>query len=1296
MVKKIKRKKKKRYVKSNKDNLSEELIRIYEERLKELYINFETAVNSIPQILHKYSVKDIATSLFVSHLWLPNISSNIKHQFLLSIFTSMKPEGFSKDNKINSYNDFKKFLKQIYPLLPNFFMLEDYIPEPDWGEIKFFHNDQIYKIFYGQELSNVYDYLILFQMLYVHLDKEYFEISERSPSLELQNCLRLQDEIISNITSQPSSDALNELLPGHIEIPPQNFWENAMDFYNKFNPQNFFEVSFLNEFSINLGEWSQEYLNADKFQELVHRGRVVPKLFIYHEGHYFLVLPRRCSAILFDSWATIYERYHETVIKNDVPYSILIGRELYHYIRARVNCSFLKPFVSAVFPDGTSHDIFFSTAFISKDRLILFYVTNPAYSKDQIEQELEDITPKLNDAINLINSSSPVTLALPLSRKIIQFTAESNEKLKPELFVVVPYVSTDVFSFSIPKTFRGDVIFIDHLLGIIDELDDADSFASFIEYREEYNEYIQPDHIITPLDIFGSFKDSAGILIEDAADYNLISIDPHWGSHLRYKTLLDFWKIYPDKHFFDHPRSWRVKKETETRVRLEARGYLGVALYCRLGRVHVFLNAPFDSMSYEQGLLTNLLMECLEDSLSLNKTIIEKHQFFKTYDQFQVLFFPHSLVESNDKFKHLKHLNPQERYWQSDYMLIKESLYGIRLVFNDKLLSQALAEVKDRSIEISLLLEILNKLDEIIHDSNINSIKENLNQQISNKPRFKIFTINKEASFPQFVNPHKPSLGHFKRAKKKIAELAKQKGLTEGHYTAEEAKEKLNTLRDAIVAEINCEVNRYDFNTSIPYLLSKIDALTDEYKRKTIPIKFSIQHDVDYDRAKAYAEHHSEYIRMSKNYQYLIEKFVQLEPHGTSFLDKDSFQYLIALIDWLHVIYSASDSLHYGINPVGMEIDKNFLINIKFENDFVEKEKIFAEEEARISLGLMGNPDDKVSSPRPIQELVKDLDNAFESEFHFKFSSMIRVLKVLANWVESGKNEDMNPFYFASLSEIEKVCCNRIDGIKREEIKPIIEFLTLKKNDILHIIGQDEPCSDLPVWEHRKRFARYTLRPLILVNDKYYWGPYSAMKSGLIWTGNLSYGTLPIDLESTKIQDVIENEKRLIEEALEDKAFEIVRRYTEYVRKRCELHKINSEFSPPHDLGDYDILAFISSKNVILNIECKDILPVYCLKDAKRLREKIFGRPGKDRGHLEQIEKRQQYLSENIINIANFLEWPIDLGNLPRIITIYLTRLTYWWTMFPPIKVNIIFLRVEMLSQFIEKYNELIKDNTYI
>ena len=785
------------------------------------------------------------------------------------------------------------------------------------------------------------------------------------------------------------------------------------------------------------------------------------------------------------------------------------------------------------------------------------------------------------------------------------------------------------------------------------------------------------------LDKFASFKDSYGILIGGALEPDYIILDPHWGTRMRYQSLAEFWKIYPEIDFFDHPRTWKVKQETETRTRLEARGYFGSAICCRIGSISIYLTAPFSEMGYQQGNLSNLLMECLEDSMSRRRSIFQGHAFFKYYDRFQVNFFPLSMVSNNKKFIHLHHLCNIEKYWCGDIGMPSPYKYGIRVVFDDEAITKALAETQNCSLEVDILIEVIKQLNKIISDSQIDSIIERLEKTKSGKPRFKLFTIEKPASFPEFINPLEPKLAHFKKAKKRIAELAKQLNITEGNYELKDAKKILNKLRDAVVAEINAEVTKYDFADAIPFLLARIDALNANYERHRHTVQHGLQHETDYQPEVKYAEHQKKFIETHKNYRYLIEKFVQLEPIGKEIFGKEQFQYLIALIDWLQVFYSASDHIHYGIMPVGMKLDRDYLVEVSYQEDMESKEKAFSEELAQLELGLIGNPEDRVNSPRPVEKYLEELDKAATKDLGFSFQKMISVLRILSFWPASGQNVEENTSYSATYKEMEDACMKNIMGIRREEIKPIIDFLTLNKDDVIRILGQHEPCQDLPVWEYRKRYARYNLRPLIQIGDKYHWGPYSVRRTGIVWSGTASTGMMPTDLQATSIVEVLRKEKRLTEDALTDKALEIMEKYTPHARKNLKLHDLKPKGSHPSELGDYDILSFYLSENIVFNIECKDILPVHCLKDAKRLREKIFGRSGKDEGHFAQINKRKGYLAEHIFDIATALKWPVDFENPPEIITIYLSRRSYWWTNFPPEGIEAVFLRVDLFSNFI-------------
>ncbi len=97
-------------------------------------------IEEIQEIYQKYSLTDITETLFVSSLWLPNIASPVKHLLAAYVVMTMLPEDFSNKKKIVSYLDFKQLLADIFSAMPDFSSLEDYVPELDWGEIRFHHN----------------------------------------------------------------------------------------------------------------------------------------------------------------------------------------------------------------------------------------------------------------------------------------------------------------------------------------------------------------------------------------------------------------------------------------------------------------------------------------------------------------------------------------------------------------------------------------------------------------------------------------------------------------------------------------------------------------------------------------------------------------------------------------------------------------------------------------------------------------------------------------------------------------------------------------------------------------------------------------------------------------------------------------------------------------------------------------------------------------------------------------------------------------------------------------------------
>lgn len=1244
--------------------------------------SFDGNVESIKKLYREYSAEEIAAALFVSNLWLPNIASQVKHVLFAMVLCSMKPEEFMKTSAMKDYGDFRRFWETLYNLSPNFMMLEDYVPELDWGEVRFPFNKKRYRIFYGGDLEYVYDYLTLFEILHGPFDGRMTELTGRSPLNELERILTLQDTIIEGISSQPAQDGL-EISPGDLSIPSEPFWRDAVRVYGSLDVKLIAGTNLLREFSVTLGGLLPALLARDKFGEAVADGIIFPSMFIEHKDRHFPILPRRMFGVLFDAWGELLKRHQVALPKADRPLELEVASGFCRFVKERFSKEDALYFVSACDGEKKSHEIVFPAAIKSKDKLILFYLLPPAVDKEALSRKLTEVAPKLKEAVRLIQGP-PTQLILHLENQRVEFRSNhSKGGMTPEIFILIPQTYTGPSFFGFEEDPPGRVAFMDSVLAMLDEVYEVGRLSEFLDYLETIEKSFMPP-ITSLLDKFASFQDSHGVLVGGACEPNLVMLDPHWGSRYRYQSLAKFWRLYPERDFFGHPRSWQVHEEGPHRVRLTARSFFGSALHCQIGKAHVFLTCPFGEMSYEQGRVANFLAECAEDNLYQYRDTIGGHCIFEKNHDLIVQFFPHSLVTANSGFKHLRHLDPRARLWCADAGFPDVRSVGVRIVFNAEAVQEAFLKVQDRSMEVALLLEIVQQLDSLHHNPKSAAIVEVIEKGKAGKPRFKFGVNKKPASFPELVKPCLPADHDFKLAKKRLAELAKQEGLSEGKYDLAAAKEKLGTLRKAMIGEINKAVAGFDFARSIPLLLGWADAITDKREREKMMIEHSLEHEVDYSRDDKYSENERKFTQMHRNYRYLIEKFVQLGPRGKNAITEEAARFLLAFIDWFFVITGASDVIHYDISPTGLNIDRQFLVDVEYAKDMKDQQEQFAREDAQLRLGLIGNSKDKVEHPKSTAEQMAALDGAFRADYGFKFTSLVSVLIVLTHWPEHHEGMAEAASYSAMQDEIEAESQKAIATLEAGEVGPILDFLTLKPAEVLRVIGDDQPCADLPVWEHNKRSARYTIRPLIKIEDRYHWGPYATRGAGIIWSGSPSVGTLPVDIGRASINHLLENWKHLLDKQVELRAAEVIKRFTPHVTPSAELHRLDRDGKHPEDLGDYDVLAYCPEAHAVLNVECKNMLPVYCAKDAKRLREKIFGVPGKDEGHFRQIEKRQKYVLGHWVAIAKALKWPLSSAEPPKIFSLYVTPITYWWTRFPPLKVDTTFLHVEMLSNFIQ------------
>lgn len=473
------------------------------------------------KLLLDYSIDDLARSFFILDLWLPNIAISIKIEYLYLVFEAIHKD-LSKENKINTYQDFETFCKNLFKLLPSFSMMEDYIPESDWGEIKYYFDNKFYKIFYGSTLENTYDYYYAFEILHRGLEKEYIKVVQRSPLRELEFCLSIQDYIIINLNQ--SIQQKPEVKPGDFNIPSEEFWLKANIFLTQFVPEQMFNAEMLKKYSYGVSSnENKPWPTLEEFYNRAFEGKNCLYYFINARNKYYPVMPRKYFSVLYDAWGLILKQYYSENQNEQNNIKQAMEIQISKYISERYDEEKIIKLVSAVYPDKKAHSTVFLVAIHSKDNLFLIHVIPPLINKDDLTVYLDKLALDLKEADKLI-STYPTRLRAWLTENIIEFHHQKDIcPLKPIFLNVIISGTLEMASIKVSKDLPGKVIGLEQLVGIIDELEDSDELSDYFKYLEDMeSSFIAP--VISYLDRYGSFKDSHSVMIAGAFKPDFISL----------------------------------------------------------------------------------------------------------------------------------------------------------------------------------------------------------------------------------------------------------------------------------------------------------------------------------------------------------------------------------------------------------------------------------------------------------------------------------------------------------------------------------------------------------------------------------------------------------------------------------------------------------------------------------------------------------------------------------------------------------------------------------------------------
>lgn len=1211
---------------------------------------FQERLQTTRDVLRRYRRVDVVVALSVSDLWPANVGSVVKHIFAFEQLLGMEPS-CTEDSAIGTYEEFSSFAQALYVAWPEFPMLEDFIPEPDWGQIRVRLGSDFVPMFYGSNIERTPDFVEAFRITYAG-----------SPQAQDQMDLAIATqayliETIPNLAAAP----IPELERGHVEVPPEAFWTicraallSVGDSVASSRKQtdSVLETSFA---SFKASETSNAFGSA------MLDGTALPYLAVVDDGQWIPLSVRNGPGVVIDYWAA----------KRLSGIGPETHRMLARFVAERFRGTYKGPFIPVV--GGSALSELTVSCIAQKNSLLYLVCACDRASTVRVSRAAKTLYAKLRRDVGL-------SFRLADGREL-EFSQQGTAGPGADeirIVIVLTQSSTTMGAIAVPER-PVRLLPLADFITIFDSLKDLDELEEFWRYSDGQLATLSP-FSTGSADLFASFKDSHGVLVDGANAPDWIALDPHWGTSWRFKELRSFWELAP-RQFPDGSCGWAIEKSTEGVVELQSRHHKAVAYSTTVGSCTVQSQLVIKpGMEIKDARMVDMFAQLLADSLhrcaeliadlplfGLPQLVLKcKAENFGTIGEGQ--------PESLNKFPAVV-VSATRDYTRNGRFCLKVEVRAILAGLNAAV---------DGSFEIRCLLETLVVCHSAAGIELPVDLAERLKVRAAEPARYHLKVSERHVDVPDYVEPIVPTPSQYKLARKQLAFVVKELGLEPGRYKLAEAKLRIDPASQRLRWHLESRLASLDKHQILQACIEQNDALLATERMTIQRTRQSLSHAVEYDRIKAVEEARKELGSASRHYRYLLEKVVSSPSSGTKPVDNGVLRELVALVDWYMVLTSASDVLHNQVDVGGVDIDDSYIPDVFYSGKVDDSEADYIREYSKSRLGISIKELDAVNGASEDLLSSAEVRNAFLKDLGFELRHLLASLAALSQAQSCGLGTELALSYSATPERIAQVLVEVVIGLDEVMAKNIVAFLTLSGAGLLRLPGRDIDEPDIPYWEHKKRVQRYTIRPLVTDRDELRWGAEVSSRAMNIWMSSVRDGYLPADFDWPNIAPVVRKIKKSIEKRLELRSEEIFRRHTKQVARGIDFFK-RFPGEGFEDVGDFDVLAYWPDTNIVVAVECKYNQPPHTVKDSRRLRDTIFGDSEGDRsGQFNRISRRRLFLAKHRVRMLELLNWPATQKKEPQYIELYVGRDVYYWMVHPPYPVPTKFVRVDTLDSWIK------------
>jgi len=1212
---------------------------------------FQGNVSAVEAVLRRYLRFDAALALSVSDLWPANVASPIKHQFAWAVLLGLESDSDGAE-PIKTYEQLSRFLAEIYSVWPEFPMLEDYSIEADWGEVRISLGDGYVPMFYGSCIERLTDFVQAFRMTYV---------GNQAALAGMDLAVALHANLISAVPG-PEGAAFLKPGNGHVEIPSPEFWTSCREALLSASAQVASLRAKLSDGLIaSMGAFKAP-LTWDSFGDGVLTGRALPFLGVAQGEEWIPISLRSAPSVVIDYWAevgtpSITGQTHKAV-------GDYIAGRLRHVLVGP-----MKLFVSRQeFPSLTV-----SCTASGGGKVHLFCTCD--------HQSLKAAGTAASSVYSALRRGGVLNLrgADGLARTFGRGTQSKPDADDIQIVLILIQSGTGLNMFEVPERPTRVMPLVD-LISIFDALEDLPELEQFWGFVDSQQRVLSPfSSALT--DLFATFKDTHGVIIEGAMNPTMIALDPHWGSEWRLRNLKEFWASAPTR-FPDGSMGWRVRRTQKGFVELRSRHHVAMAYSTQVGSCTVQATVTLESgLEPDDAKMADMFAQMVIDALHECAAVVQSEELFKRQ---QLVLACRVGDEGRIDITQL----PESQETFEKVVLFAEGLMEsptcVELRLHARAIVAGLNGASNGAFEVRCLQEALAACATALGIA-IPKNFETLLTAISTRPaRFYLKVHERRVDVPDFADPIIPTPQEYKLARKALAIVMKENGLDPGRYELQDAKVRIDAARERFRIHLEELIAPLDREQLTIVCVEQHDGLLLVRRLREMRVEQSQHHDVDYDRIRALSEAREEFESITRNYRYLLEKVVSSTSAGKEAINAQLLKEILGVVDWYMVLAGASDILHNQVDVGGVDINDEYVPEVFYSETWQEREEVFTRELARIRLGDGIEEADAVEGAARELLASKELQKAFQADLGFDLQKLLQVLTVLTQPVSHELTDKLALFYSADSGHLIQAITLAIEGITPDEAAAVVDFLTLSGSGIMRLPGKSVDETDVPFWEHSKRLHRYTIRPLVSVGEQIVWGAEHASRSRNIWLSAVRDGILPADFPWPNVRVVVRDIKESIEKALEKRAEEILRRHTPYVAAGIDFYR-RFRKEAFEDVGDYDVFAYWPDTNTVLFVECKYNQTAHSIKDSRRLRDRIFGASEIDRnGQYSKILGRREFLAKNRERLLELLKWPTPAQVAPKNIEAYVSREMHFWMVHPPYAVPTNFLRVDALDAWVK------------